>query len=276
MRKQKQFRRTTKGLRPIFSLADLYIARSPDGRLPTDPGRPPSRGPVTDPGQAGEYVVEQLLNFAPLLLERLGAAPQPQDVVDSEWTTWWTPWWTRSTWWSSPSTARRPAAGPTTWCGGRAAPRRPTRGGRPSAPQTAQRAPLRVRRAAPRTGARVPTHRRAAGSPATVDVRTQEATQVLAVRLYRTRAAGSPADHAALRAQEAQAVTGDPIPARADAELRPEVQRGHRDHLARRLGRAEGRVDDHRRRRQAGGVGRRQADGHGAWRRRDGEAEEAG
>ena len=26
------------------------------------PGRPPSPGPVTDPGQAGEYVVEQLLN----------------------------------------------------------------------------------------------------------------------------------------------------------------------------------------------------------------------
>ena len=52
-------------------------------------------------------------------------------------------------------------------------------------------------------------------------------------------------------------VTGDPTPDQDDVELRPEVQRGHCDHLARPLGCAEGQVNDHRRRRHAG-VGRRQ------------------
>ena len=71
-------------------------------------------------------------------------------------------------------------------------------------------------------------------------------------------------------------MTGDPIPAQDDVELRSEVQRGHCDHFAKRFGRAESQVNDHRRRQQASGVGRRQADGHGAWRRRDGEVEKAG
>ena len=98
------------------------------------------------------------------------------------------------------------------------------------------------------------------------------ATPMTAVRVRRS---GRGVRRLALRVQEAQVVTGDPIPAQDDVELRPEVQRGHCDHLAKRLGRAEGQVNDHRRRQQAGGVGRRQADGHGAMRRRDGEVEQA-
>ena len=50
-----------------------------------------------------------------------------------------------STWWSSSSTAKRCAAGPTTWCGGRATPRRLTRGSRPSNSQTARSGSLSTR-----------------------------------------------------------------------------------------------------------------------------------
>ena len=41
-------------------------------------GRPPSPGPITDPEQAGEYVVEQLLNRAPLPTTWCGGRASPQ------------------------------------------------------------------------------------------------------------------------------------------------------------------------------------------------------
>ena len=88
----------------------------------------------------------------------------------------------------------------------------------------------------------------------------------------RDRSLGSAADHAALRVQEAQVGIAEPIPARDDIDLRLEVQRGHGDHLAKRLGRAQGQADDQRQRQQADGVGRRQADGSGALRQRDGDS----
>ena len=78
-----------------------------------------------------------------------------------------------STWRSSSSTAKRSAAGLTTWCGESATPRRPIRGSRPSTLRTARSASLSTRRphpAALRPSALRPSGRygaaRAGGRPA--------------------------------------------------------------------------------------------------------------